>query len=297
MLGRQGTTLYELFRMLLGEPLLFILVGAVLGEITQTVKSRYEALLDEHEELKGAFEKLKERYDAMVKAKQEVDTRILSQEQTLSTHARDGPGPALPSPRRSSIPRPWRWWPSSWGAEACSIYLFAEGRLRLKSGLGELEGRQRPQDARPGRGGSWAGPSPARARPRPTCCWRCTRRASCRTRTRSSRRRSSQAAARSWGVVNIEKLPFLKFNSQTIRMAEVFAGWCADALENALLYTDTKSKTITDDITGAYTAGYMHSRMTEECARAPALQDGTGLHRPGTYWGTSSIRKSSSARS
>ncbi|MHC1701168.1 MAG: GGDEF domain-containing protein [Humidesulfovibrio sp.] len=69
-------------------------------------------------------------------------------------------------------------------------------------------------------------------------------------------------------MLNIEQLPFLKFNSQTIRMAEVFSGWCADALENALLYTDTKSKTITDDITGAFTLSYMNARLAEECARA-----------------------------
>lgn len=266
VIGRQGTTLYELFRMLLGEPLLFILVGAVLGEITQTIKSRYDALLDEHEELKSAFDKLKERYDAMVKAKQEVDTRILSQEQTLTTMHETAQ--ALRSLSEAQIyPSALEMVAKFLGAEACSIYLFADGRLRLKSVQGELGQRERPQDAGPDDGLMGRAFSSAHV-------------ASANVLLEMYEKGELPDAdvlisaplltssRKVLGVVNIEKLPFLKFNSQTIRMAEVFAGWCADALENALLYTDTKSKTITDDITGAYTVNYMHSRMTEECARA-----------------------------
>lgn len=266
VLGRQGTTLYEFFRMLVGEPLLFILVGAVLGEVTQMVKSRYEALLVEFEELKEAFDKLKERYDAMVKAKQEVDTRILSQEQTLSTMHETAQ--ALRSLSEAQL------YPSALdmvakflGAEACSIYLFTDGRLRLKSVQGELEGRERPKDLTPDEGLMGRAFSSGRV-------------ASANVMLEMYEKGELPdtdvlicaplltSGRKVLGVVNIEKLPFLKFNSQTIRMAEVFAGWCADALENALLYTDTKSKTITDDITGAYTVNYMQSRMTEECARA-----------------------------
>ncbi|MGE4553055.1 MAG: HDOD domain-containing protein [Desulfovibrionaceae bacterium] len=266
VLGRHGTTLYELFRMLLGEPLLFILVGAVLGEITQGLRSRYEALLTEHEELKVASEKLKERYDAVIKAKQEVDTRILSQEQTLSTMHETAH--ALRSLSEAEIyPAALEMVAKFLGAEACSIYLFDKGALHLKGELGAVTGHDRlperlPDEGLMGRaftGGKVASVNVALemyekgelpdvevliSAPLVT------------------------SGRKPLGVVNIERLPFLKFNTQTIRMAEVFGGWCADALENALLYTDTKSKTITDDITGAYTIGYLHSRLAEECARA-----------------------------
>ncbi|MDO9631726.1 MAG: diguanylate cyclase, partial [Humidesulfovibrio sp.] len=40
IIGREGTTIYELWKLLLGEPILFIAVGCILGEISQSTKSR-----------------------------------------------------------------------------------------------------------------------------------------------------------------------------------------------------------------------------------------------------------------
>lgn len=267
VLGRQGTTLFELFRMLLGEPLLFILVGAVLGEIVQTIRSRYEALLVEHQELGTAFDRLKERYDALVKAKQEVDTRILSQEQTLTTMHETAQ--ALRSLSEGQIyPSALEMVAKFLTVEACSIYLYQDGKLKLKSALGELEGeRKRPRELSPEDGLMGRALGTGRVASANVLLEMYEKGELPDTDTLIAAPLVT-SGRKVLGVVNIERLPFLKFNSQTIRMAEVFAGWCADALENALLYTDTKSKTITDDITGAYTIGYMHSRMTEECARA-----------------------------
>jgi len=266
IIGRQGTTIYELWKLLLGEPVLFIAVGCTLGEISQTIKSRYEALLDEHEELKETFDKLRERYDAVVKAKQEVDTRILSQEQTLTTMHETAQ--ALRSLSEGELyPAALDMVAKFLGAEASSIYLFEDGHLKLKAVHGELQNRTRPESLLPDEG--------------------LLGRAFTSTHVASANVLLEMyekgvlpdgdaliaaplltSSRKVLGVLSIERLPFLKFNSQTIRMAEVFAGWCADALENALLYTDTKSKTITDDITGAYTINYMNARLLEECARA-----------------------------
>ncbi|MDQ7833783.1 MAG: GAF domain-containing protein [Humidesulfovibrio sp.] len=266
IIGRQGTTIYELWKLLLGEPVLFIAVGCTLGEISQTIKSRYEALLDEHEELKETFDKLRERYDAVVKAKQEVDTRILSQEQTLTTMHETAQ--ALRSLSEGELyPAALDMVAKFLGAEASSIYLFEDGQLKLKAVHGELQNRTRPESLLPDDG--------------------LLGRAFTSTHVASANVLLEMyekgvlpdgdaliaaplltSSRKVLGVLSIERLPFLKFNSQTIRMAEVFSGWCADALENALLYTDTKSKTITDDITGAYTINYMNARLLEECARA-----------------------------
>ena len=266
IIGRQGTTIYELWKMLLGEPLLFIAVGCILGEIAQTIKSRYEALLGEHEELQEMFEKLRERYDALVKAKQEVDTRILSQEQTLTTMHETAQ--ALRSLSEAELyPAALDMVAKFLGAEASSIYAFDAGRLKFKASHGELDNRQRPQDLLPDEGLMGRAFSSGHV-------------ASANVLLEMYEKGELPDADtliaaplltsgnKVLGVLNIEKLPFLKFNSQTIRMAEVFSGWCADALENALLYTDTKSKTINDDITGAYTLSYMNARLLEECARA-----------------------------
>jgi GAF domain-containing protein len=266
VLGRQGTTLFELFRMLLGEPLLFILVGAVLGEITQSVRSRYEALLAEHEELAATFAQLKDRYDALIKAKQEVDTRILSQEQTLTTMHETAH--ALRSLSEEQIyPAALEMVAKFLGAEACSIYVFDAGRLRLKGSLGEAGDFERPADRLPDDGFSGRAFTSGKVIS-VNVALEMYEKGELPDADVLISAPLLTSSRKPLGVVNIERLPFLKFNSQTIRMAEVFAGWCADALENALLYTDTKSKTITDDITGAYTIGYLHARLTEECARA-----------------------------
>ncbi|MBU1230088.1 MAG: GAF domain-containing protein [Proteobacteria bacterium] len=266
VIGRQGTTIYEIWKMLLGEPILFIAVGCVLGEISQTVRTRYENLLDEHEELKDTFDKLRERYDALVKAKQEVDTRILSQEQTLTTMHETAQ--ALRSLSEGELyPAALDMVAKFLGAEASSIYLFEQGRLTLKAGHGALEGRQRPKALLPDSGLMGRAFTGAHVASANVLLEMYEQGVLPDTDTLISAPLLT-GSRKVLGVLNIEKLPFLKFNSQTIRMAEVFSGWCADALENALLYTDTKSRTITDDITGAYTLHYMSSRLTEECARA-----------------------------
>lgn len=266
LIGRQGTTIYELWKLLLGEPILFLAVGCILGEISQTLKSRYEALLGEHEELQEVFEKLRERYDALVKAKQEVDTRILSQEQTLTTMHETAQ--ALRSLSEGELyPAALEMVAKFLNAEASSIYLFEEGRLKLKASQGELENRKRPGELLPDEGlmgRAFASGHVASA----NVLLEMYEKGVLPDSDTLIAAPLLTSGNKVLGVLNIEKLPFLKFNSQTIRMAEVFSGWCADALENALLYSDTKSKTITDDITGAYTISYMNARLLEECARA-----------------------------
>jgi len=266
VIGREGTTIYELWKLLLGEPVLFIAVGSILGEISQTTKSRYEALLDEHEELKDVFEKLRERYDAVVKAKQEVDTRILSQEQTLTTMHETAQ--ALRSLSEGELyPAALEMVAKFLNVEASSIYLFEDGRLRLKAAQGDIENRSRPDDLLPDEGlmgRAFTSGHVASA----NVLLEMYEKGVLPDSDALISTPLLTSGNKVLGVLNIEKLPFLKFNSQTIRMAEVFSGWCADALENALLYSDTKSKTITDDITGAYTISYMNARLVEECARA-----------------------------
>jgi GGDEF domain-containing protein len=266
VIGRQGTTIYELWKLLLGEPILFIAVGCILGEISQALKSRYEALLGEHEELQEVFEKLRERYDAVVKAKQEVDTRILSQEQTLTTMHETAQ--ALRSLSEGELyPAALEMVAKFLNAEASSIYLFEDGRLKLKATHGELDGRKRAADLLPDEGLMGRAFTNAHVASANVLLEMYEKGVLPDSDTLIAAPLLT-SGNKVLGVLNIEKLPFLKFNSQTIRMAEVFSGWCADALENALLYSDTKSKTITDDITGAYTISYLNARLLEECARA-----------------------------
>ncbi len=266
IIGRQGTTVYELWKLLLGEPVLFIAVGCTLGEITQAIRNRYETLLAEHDELQNSFDKLRERYDAMVKAKQEVDTRILSQEQTLTTMHETAQ--ALRSLSEAEIyPAVLEMVAKFLGAEASSIYLLESGQLRLKAALGEPAHRKRPESLLPDEGLAGRAFTGGRVASVNVLLEMYEKGELPETGTIISAPLLT-SGKKVLGVLNIEKLPFLKFNSQTIRMAEVFSGWCADALENALLYTDTKSKTILDDITGAYTPTYLHARLEEECARA-----------------------------
>ncbi len=266
LIGRQGTTIYELWKLLLGEPLLFIAVGCALGEISQGIKSRYEALLGEHGELQNSFVQLRERYDAVIKAKQEVDTRILSQEQTLTTMHETAQ--ALRSLSEGELyPAALDMVAKFLGAEASSIYAFDAGRLKFKAALGELENRKRPDDLLPDEGLMGRAFTSGHVASANVLLEMYEKGVLPDTDTLIAAPLVT-SGNKVLGVLNIEQLPFLKFNSQTIRMAEVFSGWCADALENALLYTDTKSKTITDDITGAYTISYMNARLVEECARA-----------------------------
>ncbi len=245
-----------------GLPVLFIAVGVIVGEIRETRKKREDLLDAEVGELTRKLEIVTKRYGVLNRAKEELDTRIISQEDTLSTLYEAAQG--LKSLREEEIyPAVFAILKEVISAESASIYMVEENTLVLRGELGE---RERTPEADPAEG--MMGRAIA-----------LNETISINTLTASEEFAVSDSGIvvstaltgernRVLGVLNIEKIPFLKFNPHTVRMTGLIADWCGTAIENARTFKETKDKNIADDITGTYTAGYLRARLEEEFNRA-----------------------------
>lgn len=247
-------------------PILFVTGGILLGEIREAQKKRYQALDDDLQRLTAAHDDLRRRYNALNRAKQELDTHIISQEQTLTTVYEAAKG--LKSIEEQEIfPAVVQIVVDFLAAEACSVYLLAENRLVLAASRDPDTGFNRHRELAVDEGMVQAAVS------------------SRRTVSLNALTPSADFAALAadgivicvpllnsknqvLGVLNIEKLPFIKFNPQTVRLASIIGEWCSSAIENARTYRDTRDKNIADDITGAYTYTYFLKRLQEEFMRA-----------------------------
>lgn len=266
-LGRHDLSLWELAdTRYLVTPVLFLVVGMIVGEIREVQKRKFEQLESDHESLREAFDQLSRSYEAMDRAKEELDTRIISQEHTLSTLYDAAQG--LKSLQEKEIyPAALELLKDFLSAEACSIYMLSDNRLKLVIGSGDPAKLERKKEVDPGDGMMGRAVSSGET---------VSLNFFVSSRDFSQLEGSEiiisaplvSSNKQTLGVLNIEKLPFVKFNPQTVRMASLLADWCSAAIENARTYKETKDRNISDEITDAYTYSYLQERLKEEFSRA-----------------------------
>jgi len=250
----------------LTTPALFLVMGLIVGQIREVQKRQFNEREKELGEIKAAFDQLSDSYEVLNKVKQELDTRIISQEHTLSTLYEAAQ--ALKSLQERDIyPAILELVHDFISAEAASIYMLSENRLQLVASSGDRQDITYPRDIDPSKG--MAGRALAASK----------------TITMNVLVTSEDFESNSdfktiissplissknqvLGVLNIHKLPFDKFNPQAVRVTTLLADWSAAAIENARTFQETKDKNISDDITGAYTFNYLQERLEEEYNRA-----------------------------
>ncbi len=251
----------------LTTPILFMVVGIIIGEIREVQKRRFLEQNVELNDLKRDFASLSERFNSLDKVKQELDTRIISQEHTLTTLYRAAEG--LKSLEEENIyPAMLRLARDFISAESCSIYLLEGNMLHRVAYLnGDDTSKRIAAQAPPDEG--------------------IMGRAISTAETVSINTLIATEAFKGYvdsdilvsapminsknqvlGLFNIQKIPFLKFNPQAVRLTALLADWGAAAVENARTFQETKDKNISDDITGAFTYEYFKARLNEEFARA-----------------------------
>jgi diguanylate cyclase (GGDEF)-like protein len=247
-------------------PILFVCGGILLGEIREAQKKRHQESMDQLRTLKEAHQDLTHRYHALNRAKQELDTHIISQEQTLTTVYEAAKG--LKSLEEKDIyPAVVEIMVDFLSAETCAIYLLEEDRLVLAASRDpEAETKRRRELSLDEGMVSTAIVS--------------RRTVSLNALTPTADFPALAAAGtvicvpllnskkQVLGTLNIDKLPFIKFNPQTVRLASIIGEWCGSAIENARTYQDTRDKNISDDVTGAYTYTYFGKRFKEEFMRS-----------------------------
>lgn len=258
------STLFEIKN--LGLPLLFVSVGLVVGEIGEIQKAKLRSLQGTYEELQETFNSLKRRYNALNKVKQEMDTWIISQEHTLSTLY--DTAQALKSLREDEIyPATLELLRDFIAAEAGSIYLLQGEKLVLTASFGARQSGERPAEVAASEGMMGQAIASLETVSLDTMIF-----------SENSIRQAESgivvsvplltSAKQVIGLVNIEKMPFLKFNQQTINMTSLVGDLCGAAIENARTYQDVKSRDIFDESSGTYTSAYYHKRLEEEFKRS-----------------------------
>lgn len=256
-----------------GDPLGFILAGLILGEIREVHKRQHAELASLHADQSREMETLKTHYQALVLAKQEIDGRIITQEQTLSTLRETAQ--ALDSLQEDELyPAVLDILVKYLGAEAASIYAMKGDRLVLAASTGQWENRCEAPVMGVGLVGRALSGGQAVSADAVDLSVGGEENPDVDALIAAPVRGDK---GRILGVLAVERLPFVKFNEQTMRMTALVAGWCGDALENALLYKRTKARTIDDEITGAYTADYLEKRLDEEISRSRRYKTPLGV--------------------
>jgi diguanylate cyclase (GGDEF)-like protein/PAS domain S-box-containing protein len=67
------------------------------------------------------------------------------------------------------------------------------------------------------------------------------------------------------GMIAFDRVKDEPFTSDDIRLARVFAGQVAVALDNSRLYEETRKLAITDSLTGCFSRRWMYSELNKEC--------------------------------
>lgn len=247
-----------------GMPTVFAVTGIVLGEIRESQKTRYKQLFVEKSDLEISCSHLSEQFGVLSKAKREIDTRIISQEQTLNTLHEAAQ--ALRTLKLGAIyPAVLNMLADYLHVQKATIYMLKEdGLLHLIESFGH-DGDALPDTIPPGQGMAGQCFASGKTRTLPMELHQGQLPDAQILMSAPIVKPSNNTVA---GVLNVEKMPFLKFNPETIKMVALMADWCGASIDNAIIYEDTKEKLIADEITGAFTPEYLHYRLKEEFDRA-----------------------------
>lgn len=245
-----------------GPPLLFWVTGMALGEIRQGHIRELNNAQTALKESTRLAEEQKKEMQTLEQAKVEMDTRIFSQEHTLSTIYEAAQ--ALRTLEAESIYmaildllRQYL------DVEECSIYMMENNTFQLKASKRTTSPRPRNvlgQETEP-----------------LATVYRERKAVTIDMALRNDFDNAGILIAapvltgsgmEAVGVLVVEKMPFLKFNPASIRMVELIADWCGSSLENALLHHNTREKLITDEIADVYNSKYLRRRLNEEFLRA-----------------------------
>jgi hypothetical protein len=236
-----------------GQFLLFMGGGSIIGEVREVKNRKYKELNMEYDDLEDAHEQLIKAYDQLSEVNKEVDTRVTGKETTLlklyqaekslkSLQERDV-YPSVIDILKDFI-----------SVEACSIYRLYDNQLQMTARLNENTARI--QKRRKG--------------------FSIMKKAIKTKETISMFNHPGIIICAPFmnanndviGLINIEKVPKMKLNPQTVRMTTLIAQQCAAAIQNASAYEETKKHHITDDITGALKFDYFKQRLDEELQRS-----------------------------
>ncbi|MBF0452353.1 MAG: hypothetical protein HQK75_16745 [Candidatus Magnetomorum sp.] len=236
-----------------GQFLIFIGGGSIIGEVREVKNRKFRELCMEYTDLNDAFQQLTKAYDQLSEVKKEVDTRVTGRETTLLKLYQAEQ--SLKSLRERDVyPAVIQILKDFISVEACSIYRLYGNQLQMTAKLDDDISRIH------------------------------LRRKGFSVMKKAIKSKETIHLFNHPGIiisapftdknndvvglVNVERVPRMKLNPQTVRMTTLIAQQTAAALKNAEAYEETQKHHITDDITGAFTFNYFKQRLDEELQRS-----------------------------
>jgi GAF domain-containing protein len=255
-LGPLGTLAVFGDRGALGAAFVYVALGAAVGLVGDGPREAARRAAEALDRLGGNHERLRERYDVMLAAKEAVDRRIVGQVQTVASlyeAAREletlVPG-KIPGATLRLLARYLE-------VEAASIYRLEAGRLVLAEAIGEHP--DRPESLDPAShplGRALAGQArlPGATAGEPAAALLAA------TLTHPD--------GRPRGVIAIEKLPFRQLTPATAQMLTLFADWASRALANSEAYVQARELQRDHPQTGLHRVQPLLDRVHQEWAAA-----------------------------
>jgi len=257
--------LYFNFQRLI-NPILFMAGGLVLGELRERHRRRERQLKEHLEEVESALQDLSVNLLTLQEANQELEVRILSQDQTVQTLYQAAEG--LKQLDEAAIyPALTDMLVDLMGVTTASVYLLKDDHFERGVTKGPITETQAPVLV-PMSEGMMSGALVRREVTTIKMVLSKKELAGYEDRPILITAPLIIEGGQVVGMLNVHRLPFLRFTPATVRMVGLVADWGSIAIGNARKHKEVVDKNIGDELTGAYTKEYLDKRLKEEYSRA-----------------------------
>ncbi|MBT3182009.1 MAG: GAF domain-containing protein [Deltaproteobacteria bacterium] len=250
-------------------PFLFMLVGFLLGELKTVFIIREDYLTNRIQELQNLNEKLVREHDIIKEAHKDLSEDIATKQDSLTIF--HGVMDRLNSFNSDEIYHGLIESLADFlNIEECSIYELEGNILKLKLNKGWKDYHKRPDSIEIGKG--LAGIAASRLTP-----------VTIKSFLSGNKKDVQEMDVMGdclfaipivdqnehlYGVISVEKMPFIKLTDATIQTARIICEIAATSLGNAALYNSMADKQIFDEKFGIFRYGYFLTRLNEEFLRS-----------------------------
>jgi len=244
----------------------FLIISFFLGSLRDNLEKKLREWRDRVQRQEEELESVHSRYTALDNLRKELEKKVLSQTSTVITlyETAQSLGNLELKELLPTIPRVVK---EYIGAEKISLYLREGENFWLKANLGYPADSLPPQrvgitEGVMGKVASWGKTITIR-----DSGWEAAKEEG-KDKGRIMCAPLKSVSGKVMGVINIDYLPFVKFNQASVRMLSVVADWAYRAIENATRYGKAEANRIDDEVAKVYNAKYVRNRLEEEFKKA-----------------------------
>ncbi|HHL72781.1 MAG TPA: diguanylate cyclase [Bacteroidetes bacterium] len=257
-------------------PFLFMFTGGLVGQIRSFYKNRHQQLEKKYTSLFDRFAELKKLYETLLESKKMLERRIATQTHTLLTLFEQLMHIGQEDETEKLTGKLLALLQEQLDVECASVYRLQSNTLKRQQSLcSNSESRLGEElDLRHGLIGEVI------AQKQLVCINHIYDKSSEQEYAQENIIMAAPILLEDgsiFGVVVIEKMPFLRYNANSVRIFDKMVQWFATVLISHKKYQQAREGTIADEITGAFNYAYFEKRLRYEITRAKRYQTELGL--------------------